>query len=217
MWSAADAGLDLKLRPALARYASGAVLDIGCGQAPYRPLIVGLGLTYFGSDVTPTGGPVDFVADACALPIADASVGTVLCSEVLEHLPNPTSGFNELVRILRPGGHLVLSVPFLARIHEAPRDYFRFTKFSLQDLVTQYGLELIELSECGAIFTFLAHQAASVFVSAAFGLNPWIGQVAAVVSGLVLTGPAIVLDKIPGLSAVYPAGYLLVARKAGTA
>lgn len=213
MWSAADASLDLMLRPALARYATGVVLDVGCGQGPYRPLIAGSGLGYVGTDIQGPYEAVDVLADARALPFANETVGTVLCSEVLEHLSDPHVALSEAARVLQPGGHLVLSVPFLARIHEAPHDYFRFTKFALARLATDAGFELTELRECGSIFTFLAHQVSSLVVPPAFGLSMPFGRVVAILSGVILTAPAVLLDRIRGLAEVYPAGYLVVARK----
>ena len=215
IWSAPDAALDLALRPKLRRYAAGLVLDVGCGFAPYKSLVSQLKLRHVGSDVL-SNPKVDVVADITRLPFASEAFGTVICSEVLEHVWDPKRALAEIARSLQPGGHVILSVPFLARVHEAPNDFFRYTRFALEKLVSDAGLEIVELEECGGLFTFLAHQISSAVVPAAFALNDGIGRAFAAILGLVLTWPAVILDRIPGLSRVYPAGYLTVARK-GTA
>ena len=216
LWSPAEAALDRVIRPIISRYASDLVIDIGCGEGPYRSSLVESGHQYFGSDLTLASDAVDFLADVCALPIARESVGTVVCSEVLEHVATPIVGLAELARILKPGGHLVLSVPFLARIHESPNDYFRFTEFALRKLIADAELDLVELRKSGAVFAFFGHQVASVVVPAAFGVNAWLGRAAVAACALIVTLPAIVLDRLPRLTTLFPAGYVVVARKPGT-
>jgi len=75
---------------------------------------------------------LDLQMDAHALPFADASFGVVLCTEVLEHCHSPHQVIAEFYRVLRPGGKLILTTRFMFPIHDAPHDYFRFTKYGLQ-------------------------------------------------------------------------------------
>lgn len=85
---------------------------------------------------------MDAVAMADQLPFAAESFDTVLCTEVLEHVPDPKLVLDELVRVVRPGGRVILTVPFLYQIHEEPYDYWRFTVFGLRNLLRSRGLEV---------------------------------------------------------------------------
>ncbi len=69
----------------------------------------------------------------------------VLCTEVLEHLPEPQRAVDEMFRVLKPGGTLLLTTRFLFPIHDAPHDYFRFTKYGLRHLLRRF--DVLELRE----------------------------------------------------------------------
>lgn len=110
------------------------ILDVGGGRGPYRK--------YFpnrvGFDIE--GGPgVDFVGDAHQLkPFKDGEFSHLLCTEVLEHLSDPAAAINEMYRVLKPGGKLILTTRFIFPIHNAPGDYFRFTKYGLAHLFRNF-------------------------------------------------------------------------------
>jgi SAM-dependent methyltransferase len=126
------------LAPRLARL-SGALLDVGCGEMPFRPLL-GPSLTYTGIDVPRAEDfgmreNPDIVAfDGRAIPFPDASFDAILCTEVLEHVEDPAGLVAEMLRVLRPGGTLLATVPFSARVHHIPYDFHRFTSFRLAAL-----------------------------------------------------------------------------------
>ncbi len=115
-------------------------LDIGAQNGPYAarfPNRIGLDIR--------TGAGVRIIGDAQALGIRDASFPMVLCTEVLEHLPEPQRAIDEMYRVLEPGGTLVLTTRFLFPIHDAPHDYFRFTKYGLRHLLRRF--EILDLAE----------------------------------------------------------------------
>jgi SAM-dependent methyltransferase len=115
-------------------------LDIGAQNGPYAP--------HFPRRVAldiQRGIGVQVIGDAQALGICDASFDVVLCTEVLEHLPEPQRAIDEIYRVLVPGGQLLLTTRFLFPIHDAPHDYFRFTKYGLRHLLRRF--EIIELQE----------------------------------------------------------------------
>jgi SAM-dependent methyltransferase len=115
-------------------------LDIGAQNGPYAihfPRRIALDIT--------RGVGVQIIGDAQALGIADASFEIVLCTEVLEHLPEPQRAIDEMFRVLVPGGQLLLTTRFLFPIHDAPHDYFRFTKYGLRHLLRRF--EIVELQE----------------------------------------------------------------------
>jgi SAM-dependent methyltransferase len=125
----------------IAAHASGRrTLDIGAQNGPYGahfPRRVGL-------DIRPGAG-VRIIGDAQVLGIRDAAFDVVLCTEVLEHLPEPQKAIDEMYRVLAPGGQLLLTTRFLFPIHDAPHDYFRFTKYGLRHLLRRF--EIVELRE----------------------------------------------------------------------
>ena len=88
---------------------------------------------------------VQIIGDTQALGIADATFDVVLCTEVLEHLPEPQQAVDEMFRVLKPGGQLLLTTRFLFPIHDAPHDYFRYTKYGLRHLLRRF--EILELHE----------------------------------------------------------------------
>jgi SAM-dependent methyltransferase len=115
-------------------------LDIGAQNGPYAahfPNRVALDIR--------RGTGVQVIGDAQALGIADGSFEVILCTEVLEHLPEPQKAIDEMFRVLVPGGLLLLTTRFLFPIHDAPHDYFRFTKYGLRHLLRRF--EIAELQE----------------------------------------------------------------------
>lgn len=114
-------------------------LDVGSRSGrhvAYFPDIVSI-------DIDPQSGP-DIVADAHAIPFLDATFEIVLCREVLEHVKDPRQVISELRRVLVPGGTLLLSTRFLFPIHEAPNDRWRFTRYVLGELFTDWEVVSLE-------------------------------------------------------------------------
>ena len=139
-------------------YIKGHLLDIGCGTRPYAPIYDPLVEMSVGTEVTysPHGlQNADVICPAERLPFTDASFDTVLCTEVLEHTRDPFAVLLEIRRVLKPGGYLLLSVPFIYPIHEAPYDHWRFTSYGLRLLCMEAGLEIICLRPKGGIIATL--------------------------------------------------------------
>lgn len=130
---------------------TGRVVDLGCGVAPYKADLLATASEYVGVDWENSlhdGGNVDVVADLCArLPLDDDSADTVVSFQVMEHLAEPGAFLEECFRILRNGGVIFLTVPFMWHIHEAPHDYFRYTRFGLEHLLGKHGFSDISVSE----------------------------------------------------------------------
>jgi SAM-dependent methyltransferase len=134
------------------------VLDAGAGNAPYRELFAHS--DYVTTDWTQSvhagARAADMVAPLDDLPIEDASVDAVLCTQVLEHVENPAAVLAELHRVLRPGGHLWLTVPLVWPLHEEPYDFFRFTPFSLDSLLTGAGFSDVDVAPRNGYFETVA-------------------------------------------------------------
>jgi SAM-dependent methyltransferase len=123
-----------------AHASTGRTLDVGAQAGPYAvhfPNRVALDIR--------RGPGVQMVGDAQSLGIAGAAFDVVLCTEVLEHLPEPQKAIDELFRVLKPGGVLLLTTRFMFPIHDAPHDYFRYTKYGLRYLLRRF--EIVELQE----------------------------------------------------------------------
>jgi SAM-dependent methyltransferase len=91
--------------------------------------------------------------DICA-PVAEPGrFDVVICEQVLEHVPDPFQAAGNLRELCAPGGRVIVSTPFLIRIHELPmfdmRDYWRFTPRGLRTLLERSGLEVDEVASWG--------------------------------------------------------------------
>jgi SAM-dependent methyltransferase len=114
-------------------------LDLGCGPSPYAKWFP----DRVGADFVARPG-VHVRSDAHLLPFATEQFGIVLCTEVLEHVCEPSQVIAEIGRVLKPGGTCILTTRFCYPIHDAPRDFYRFTSFSLRYLFRQW--DLVELA-----------------------------------------------------------------------
>lgn len=119
----------------------GTVVDLGCADAPYRDLVGGA--AYVGVDLP--GNPRADVAlrPDGTVPLPDGSAELVLSTQVLEHVADPARYLAECARLLRPGGHLVLSTHGIMHLHRDPTDYWRWTCDGLEKVVTDADLEVV--------------------------------------------------------------------------
>lgn len=125
----------------------GPILEVGSYQVAGQDEISNLrpfffGKDYLGLDIRPGPG-VDCVADVQALPQADASIGTVLALSAFEHVPRFWKGFEEIYRVLRPDGALLVSCPFYFYVHSFPSDYWRFTSHALEVMLHDYPSKIL--------------------------------------------------------------------------
>jgi SAM-dependent methyltransferase len=125
-------------------FVRGRMLDLGCGTRRYELIFREVVDSYIGLDWPDVQGRAlpDIIADAMRIPLMNSSVDVVLATELMEHLPSPQNFLLEIARVLRQGGTLILSVPFMEPIHEEPRDYYRFTPFSLRLLLSEHGFAI---------------------------------------------------------------------------
>ena len=97
----------------------------------------------------------DIQADAGRLPFAEEQFDVVICSELLEHILDPIAVLQAVQKVLRPKGKLLLSAPFLYRIHADPNDYGRYTNHYWYQILTQLGYERIQINKQGFFFAVL--------------------------------------------------------------
>ena len=145
---------------AIRTYAKGDLIDLGCGNVPlflaYKERV---------SSITCVDWPatkhkidhLDYELDLTEkLPFADNSFSTIILSDVLEHIPNPSQLWSEMYRILAPKGVAIINVPFLYWVHEAPHDYYRYTEYALERFAGNSNFNVISLESIGGLPEVLA-------------------------------------------------------------
>jgi SAM-dependent methyltransferase len=132
-------------------YSKGELLDVGCGGSPFYPLFLQKTNSYVKTDIITSSGNPDIYSSITDLPFKDESFDTILCTQVLEHVFEPFHAFNEMKRVLRHGGIVIIGTPFIYWIHEAPVDYFRYTRYFYQKVAKMYDFEILYLKEVGGI------------------------------------------------------------------
>jgi SAM-dependent methyltransferase len=187
------------------------VLDAGAGEGKYsgifsRHRYCGIDLAIGESGWDYSG--LDAVADLVALPFADGSFDACISIVTLEHVCEPARVLNEIARVLKVGGRLLLVVPQDWEIHQAPHDYFRFTKYGVRFLLESSGFGEITLRSGGGYFRLLAHRLLN-------GLQ-FFPPVLLLPAALFLVPPALVLPLFDFLDRDrnFTLGYICTARKA---
>jgi SAM-dependent methyltransferase len=143
----------------LAAHASlvrGRLLDAGCGNSPFAGWYGPLADEVVTVDAVALPG-VRVRALADTLPFADASFDTVVATEVLEHVTDAEGAARDMWRVLRPGGHLLATVPYTYPTHEAPYDFRRLTHYGLRSLLERHGFEVLDVTAKGGAGMLLAH------------------------------------------------------------
>jgi len=145
-------------RAALAVPRGARVLDLGAGEGWYRPLFEGrryAAVDFALGDPRWDYGGLDVRADLHHLPFRDGCADAVVTTQTLEHVRDPRVFLREAARVLRPGGRLFLTAPQAFREHQAPHDYWRFTRYSLAMLAEEAGLGEVEVEALGGYFAFM--------------------------------------------------------------
>jgi SAM-dependent methyltransferase len=152
--------------------AGSSVLDAGAGECQYRRFCEHL--SYTSQDFAQYEGAgdgaglqmgswdtsrIDLVSDITEIPVPSASFDAVMCIEVLEHVPDPTAAVRELVRVLRPGGTLILTAPFNSLTHFAPFHFATgFNRYFYERLLADAGCEIVEMDWNGNYFEAVAQE-----------------------------------------------------------
>ena len=208
--------IDHALERHVPRHMRGVVLDAGCGSGPYRRLIESVADRYESLDTHRILDDQTYVGDIQAMSdVPSGRFDGVVCSEVLEHVPRPADALAEIRRVLADDGTVILTVPFLGRLHDEPHDYYRFTRHGLRALLESAAFEDIRIERIGSFFSFFGHQLATLVVGTTWHL-PGVRWLAFALNALFVTLPSLLFDRWLGSDRL-PLGYAVIARAAPTA
>jgi SAM-dependent methyltransferase len=192
------------------------VLDAGAGEGQYahyfarfRYCAVDLAVGDSGWDYS----RLDAVADLTALPFRTGEFAAALHVVTLEHLREPACALAELARTLEPGATLLLAAPHEWEVHQAPHDYFRYTRYGVAYLLEKAGFEIRELRASGGYFRLLARRLLNGLQFFSGGLR-WLGFLPA---AILVVPPALILPFLDFLDRDrnFTLGYICTARKRG--
>jgi SAM-dependent methyltransferase len=191
------------------------VLDAGAGEGQYaarfqRQRYVGVDLAV--GDAGWDYSRLDVVADLTALPFRPGVFDAALNIVTMEHLRDPGRALREIAGALQPGALLLVAAPQDWEVHQAPHDYFRYTRYGLASLLESAGFEIVALEPAGGYFRLLARRLLNGLQFFTGGLR-WLGFVPVAV---VLIPPALVLPFLDFLDRDrnFTLGYICTAKKA---
>lgn len=141
------------------------VLDAGAGECRYAPLFARhryLALDSGVGDASWDYSRLNLLGDLEHLPLATAAFDAAVSVVVLEHTREPLRVLRETARVLRPGGRLFLVVPQEWEVHQAPHDYFRYTRHGLEYLLDGSGFRVRKLDAVGGFFWLMARRSVNL-------------------------------------------------------
>jgi SAM-dependent methyltransferase len=190
------------------------LLDAGAGEGQYachfaRQRYCGVDLAV--GDVAWDYSRLDAIADLSALPFRTGVFDAALHIVTLEHLREPRRALREIARTLAPGGTLLVAAPHEWEVHQAPHDYFRYTRYGLAYLLETSGFEVTQLRASGGYFRLLARRLLNGLQFFTGGLR-WIWFIPA---AMVVVPPALILPFLDFLDRDrnFTVGYICTARK----
>lgn len=188
---------DKKIKALAARYLKGKLIDIGCGNKPYHSDLKNLVTEHIGLDheLSPHDkSNIDLVGTAYQIPLETESSDSVLCTAVLEHLEEPHIALVECLRVLKPGGYAIYTIPFIWHLHEKPRDFFRFSKYGIKYIFEKAGFEIIDSQALSGFWVTFGQE--FVYYLYRFNRGPlrWFKIIE--ILGYLIQGSSYLLDKI---------------------
>jgi ubiquinone/menaquinone biosynthesis C-methylase UbiE len=137
------------------------VLDAGAGEGRFKYLFSHtryIGLDFAIGDNTWNYLDLDIIADLGNLPFSENIINIAICTQVLEHVPNPFEVISEIFRVLKPGGYFYLSVPQSWHQHQKPYDYYRYTSYGISYILEKTKFSIKKIEPMGGYFWLLSYK-----------------------------------------------------------
>lgn len=196
-----------------ARYLRGIVLDAGSGESERYKKFFKFE-KYIKLDIN-SDSEADIIGSVESIRLDDGSVDSIVSTQVLEHVKNPAKAISEFYRVLKSGGYCLVTVPQLNELHEEPHDYFRFTKYGLEEIFSHAGFKIVLIERRGSFWVANAQMKVRYFVDL-FNLNQYI-WLAKIFNPFFLIGGhlSIWIDKLDKSKAneKHALGWLIIAKK----
>jgi SAM-dependent methyltransferase len=136
-------------------FITGHVLDFGCGSKPYKELLKYdsyVGLDFENEGHSHENESIDILYDGKNIPFGDMRFDSILCTEVFEHIYELPDTIKELHRVLKKGGNILITCPFVWKEHELPYDFARYTLYALDHLMKKEGFVKMHDSKSANFF-----------------------------------------------------------------
>lgn len=196
-----------------AHYINGVVLDAGSGDGErYKKFF--MFDKYIKLDINRDSNP-DIIGSVENIPLGDNGVDSIVSTQVLEHIKNPQKTVSEFYRVLKSGGYCLVTAPQFNELHEEPNDYFRFTKYGLEEMFKNSGFKIVLVNQRGSFWSvnmqMQIRYAIDLFRLNKISVLRWVLQPFILVNGLL----AILFDffDISNASRKHAIGWLIIAQK----
>lgn len=202
------------------------LLDVGAGELQFAPQCAHL--QYVAQDFAGYDGNgdgkglqtatwdqsrIDIISDITAIPVHDASFDAVLCTEVLEHVPDAVAALKEMARVLRPGGTMLLTAPMASLTHFAPYHFSGYSRYWYEYHLPRLGMEIQAIEHNGSFFGFVQQEVARIRLVSRQHSSPIMGELARLLSLPLLVTLGLLRMKDRSSNDLLCFGFLVRARK----
>lgn len=157
----------------LSSYIKGNTLDFGCGSMPYRSVFSVdsyIGLEHISSNSRYSSSDGITYYDGTTFPFASGLFDSIFSSETFEHIFNLPRILSEMNRVLKPEGHLLITMPFVWPEHEQPFDFARYTSFGISRLLEEAGFSVLHVKKNGS-YPYVIIQITILFLWSLFNFS----------------------------------------------
>ncbi len=194
------------------KYLRGSVLDLGAGKNHLRNIYSVNSSFWVSLDYDFRSSSIDVRGDGQKLPFKDRIFDTIICIDVLEHIPDTHNFLSEIFRVLKNNGIVILSTPFFFWLHEAPYDFYRFSKFGLEYIIKKNGLTVLEVSPIAGLISLFGFLISIFITRISYYYFPLL-KILLKVNRIFQIGVLFKLDTILRTSNKFAQGHFIIAKK----